>query len=232
MKSRNLLESFNHAFEGVVYALKTQRNMRIHFAATAAVLCASLILKLSKVEILILFMTIAFVIVAEMLNTAVEVVVDMFTLDPHPLAALAKNLAAGAVLIASVLAVIVGYLIFFPAIDAGVPRVIVTLQQAPAHLTLIAIVLTIVLVIAGKAITKRGTPVQGGMPSGHTALSAAAATVIGFVSKNSLLAVLALFLVVMVAESRIENEVHSWGEVLVGGLLGFLLTLLIFQVMV
>lgn len=232
MKSRNLLESFNHAFEGVVYALKTQRNMRIHFLAMAAVLCASLILKLSKAEILILFLTIAFVIFAEMLNTAVEVVVDMFTRDPHPLAAIAKNVAAGAVLIAAVLAVIVGYLIFFPTIDAGVPRVIVTLQQAPAHLTLIAIMLTIVLVIAGKAITKRGTPVQGGMPSGHTALSAAAATVIGFVSKNSLLAVLALFLVLMVAESRIENEVHSWEEVLVGGVLGFLLTLFIFQVMV
>lgn len=231
MKSRNLLESFNYAFEGIIYAFKTQRNIRLHFLATAAVLGASLVFKLSKLEILMLFITIAFVLMAEMINTAIEAVVDMFTKEYHPLAAIAKNVAAGAVLIAATVAVIVGYLIFFPAIDPMIPRVISTLQKAPAHLSLIALLLTIVLVITGKALTQRGTPLQGGMPSGHTALSTAAATAISFITKNGLVTILAIFLLLMVAESRIENKVHSWDEVLAGIVLGFLVTLLVFQIM-
>lgn len=232
MKSRNLLESFNYAFEGIIHTLKTQRNMRIHFTATVAVLVASLLFKLTKFEVIILFFTIAFVIVAEMLNTAIEVVVDLITKEHHPMAAIAKNVAAGAVLIASVTSLVVGYLIFYPKIDPMIPRVIVVLQKTPANLSLIAIVLTIVLVITGKALTKSGTPVQGGMPSGHTALSASAATAIFFISKNGLITILTLFLLFMVAESRIENKIHSWFEVIIGGLLGFLLTLLIFQLMI
>lgn len=232
MKSRNLLQSFNYAFEGIIYAFKTQRNMRLHFLATAIILAASLILKLSKLEILILFLTIAFVIFAEMLNTAIEVVVDLFTQAHHPLAAIAKDVAAGAVLITAAVAVIVGYLIFFPAIEPGIPRVIHVLRKAPAYLSLIAILFTIGCVIVGKALTKTGTPVHGGMPSGHAALSSAAATAILFIAKNGLITILAAFLVFLVAESRVENKVHSLNEVLVGALLGFLVTLLVFQILV
>lgn len=231
MKSRNLLESFNFAFEGIIHAFKTQRNIRLHFGATALVLLASLIFKLTKVEILLLFLTITLVVVAEMINTAIEVSIDLFTQKHHPLAAIAKNVAAGAVLIASAMAVVVGYLIFFPVIEPMIPRVIVALRKVPAYLSLVAILLTIVLVIVGKAITNSGTPLQGGMPSGHTALSASAATAIFFITKNGLVTLLAGFLLFMVAESRIENKIHSWQEVVAGCVLGFLLTLLIFQIM-
>lgn len=232
MKSRNLFESFNYAFEGIIYAFKTQRNMRLHFLATAAVLIASLVFKLSKLEILILFLTIALVVLAEMINTAIEVVVDLFTQAHHPLAAIAKDVAAGAVMIAAVVAVIVGSLIFFPIIEPGIPRVIHILRRAPAHLSLIAILITIGCVIVGKAVTKSGTPLRGGMPSGHAALSAAAATAIFLIANNGLITVLAGFMVFLVAESRIERKIHTWEEVLVGVLLGFLVTLLIFQILI
>ncbi|MGE5581582.1 MAG: diacylglycerol kinase [Bacillota bacterium] len=231
MKYRTLLESFNYAFEGIIYALKTQRNMRLHFVATIMVLVLSLLLQLTKLEILILFITIALVIIAEMLNTAIEIAVDLITKEYHPMAAAAKNAAAGAVLVAATLAVIVGYLIFFPKFDQRIPMVIISLQRTPAYLSLIAILLTIVLVIIGKSITKTGTPVQGGMPSGHSALSASAATTIFLIARNSLITFLALFLFFLVAESRIENQVHSWLEVLAGGLLGFWVTILIFQLL-
>ena len=231
MKARTLLDSFNYAFEGIIYAFKTQRNIRIHFLATALVLICSLVFKLTKLEILILFITIAFVVVTEMLNTAVEVVVDMITSETHPLAAVAKNVAAGAVLVASTAAVIVGYVIFFPRLDPLIPRVIVALQQTPAYLCLVAILGTIVLVITGKALTRRGRPVQGGMPSGHTALGSAAATAILFLTKNGLITTLAVFLVLLIAESRMESKIHTWDEVLIGGLIGFLLTLLLFQIL-
>ena len=232
MRARTLIDSFNCAFEGVVYAFKTQRNIKIHFLAAGIVLLVSLVFKLTKLEILMLLTAIAFVIVTEMINTAIEVAIDMITREYHPLAAIAKNVAAGAVLVSSVLAVIVGYLIFFPKFEALIPRVIVSLQKAPSYLSLIAILLTVVLVVAGKALTQTGKPMQGGMPSGHTALGATAATTIAFLSRNGLIAILALFLVMLLAESRLENKVHSPLEVMVGGVLGFLITVLIFQLMV
>ena len=226
---RSLLDSFNYAFEGIVYALKTQPNMRIHFLLTTAVLLASLIFKLTKLEILILFLTISFVIVSEMINTAIEATIDLITQDYHPIAAIAKNVAAGAVLVAATMSVIVGYLIFYQKFDVTIPRVIENLKRAPAYLSLVAILLTITLVIVGKAFTKRGRFLQGGMPSGHTALGASAATAIVFLTQNSLATVLAMFLFFLIAESRVETKVHSIDEVLAGCLLGFLLTLIIFQ---
>jgi diacylglycerol kinase (ATP) len=231
LKSRNLIESFNYAFEGIIHTLKTQRNMRLHFLAATVILLSSLVFKLSKLEILLLFLTIAFVIVAEMINTAVEVVVDLITKEHHPLAAIAKNVAAGAVLIAAVMAVVVGYLIFIPVLEPMLPRVIFVLRKSPTYLSLIAIMLTVVTVIVGKTFTKSGTPVQGGMPSGHAALSASAATTILFLSKNGLVSLLTLFLVFLVIESRVENKIHSWKEVFFGSLLGFFVTLLLFQIM-
>ncbi len=229
MRARTLIDSFNYAFDGIVYALKTQRNMRLHFITTVVVLTLSLYLKLTKTEIIFLLVTIAFVIVTEMINTSIEAVVDLVTQEIHPMAAVAKNVAAGAVLVSSVLSLIVGYLILFPKFDSLLPLVIERLGKTPAYLTLVAFLFTIVTVIAGKAITKRGKPIHGGMPSGHTALAAAAATAILFTAHNSLIAALAFFLVFMVAESRIETKIHSLYEVLTGGLIGFLLTLLIFQ---
>ncbi|HEY8463133.1 MAG TPA: diacylglycerol kinase [Bacillota bacterium] len=231
MKSRTLLESFNYAFAGVIYALKTQRNMRLHFLATVAVLLASLLLKIGKTDFLVLILTIAFVITAEMINTAIEATIDLITSKYHPVAAIAKNVAAGAVLVAATVAVFVGYLTFFPKIDPLIPRVIDMLQQTPAYLTLIGLILTVIAVIAGKALLKCGTPLQGGMPSGHAALSTSAATVISLLSRNGLITMLASFLVFLVAESRVEKEIHTWPEVLVGAVVGFLLTLLVFQIM-
>lgn len=231
LKVRTLIESFNYAFEGIVYALKTQRNMRIHFVATGVVLFFSLYFKLEKVEILILFITIAFVIITEMINTAVEAVVDLITPGMHPLAAIAKNVAAGGVLVASVVAVIVGYLIFFPKVDTLLPFVIETLQKSPAYLTLIGFVFTMTLVVVGKSLTKKGRPVQGGMPSGHSALATAAATTTLFLTSNSLIICLGFFLAFLVAESRIENKIHSLPEVLMGCLLGFFITLAVFQIL-
>jgi diacylglycerol kinase (ATP) len=232
LKSRTLLESFNNAFDGIVYALKTQRNMRLHFFAMVVVLLASLVLKIKKTDFLILVLTIAFVIVTEMINTAIEATIDLITQEYHPMAAIAKNVAAGAVLVAAGIALVVGYLVFYPVFDPLIPRVIEMLQQTPAYLTLIAFILTVLAVIAGKSLLKRGTPMQGGMPSGHAALGAAAATVIFLMAHDSLITIMALFLAFLVAESRVEKAIHSWPEVLAGWLVGFLLTLLVFQLLV
>ena len=108
----SVLESFNNAIEGVVHVLRTQRNMRIHFAIAVVVLAVAAAVGVSKLELVALLLAIAFVLVAEMINTAIESAIDVSTTAFDPMAKLAKDIAAGAVLISSVNAVAIGYLVF------------------------------------------------------------------------------------------------------------------------
>lgn len=113
-KTRSMRESFRCAICGLTDAWQSERNMRIHSAATVLAILAGLWLRLDKVEWLFLFSAIFLVITMEMLNTALERVVDLFTREYHPLARLAKNAAAGAALLAALYAMIVALLIFLP----------------------------------------------------------------------------------------------------------------------
>ena len=107
-----------------------------------------------------------------MINTAIEEAIDVATTSFDPLAKLAKDIAAGAVLIAAVNAVAVGYLVFSGAGRATAARACSTgCATRRRELTLIALVVTIIVVIATKAYTGRGTPLRGGLPSGHAAVA-------------------------------------------------------------
>ena len=108
MKLKKLVDSFNNAIDGIIYTVRTQRNMKIHMVVTLLVLIACLCFDVSRNEFLILAITITMVIGAELLNTAIEAVVDMNTNYYHPLAKIAKNVAAGAVLLTAINAVVVG----------------------------------------------------------------------------------------------------------------------------
>ena len=117
----------------------------------------------SKIELIALLLSIAFVLVAEMINTAIEGAIDAATTSFDPMAKLAKDIAAGAVLIASVNAVAVGYLVFAGKAADKTARAFSTgFADAPAEITLVALVLTVIIVIATKAWTGRGTPLRGG----------------------------------------------------------------------
>ncbi len=110
--------SFRYAFEGIVHVLKTQPNARIHAAISLAVILVGLWLGPSRIEWAILVVTMAVVWVAEFVNSAVEAAVDLATGERHPLAKIAKDTAAGGVLVAAILAVIVGLLILGPPLWA------------------------------------------------------------------------------------------------------------------
>ncbi len=111
-----LLKSFQYAFEGIVFTVKTQRNMKIHVFATILVVFVSIWLQITSRDWVIILSTVTFVLVAEMINTAIEKMVDLITEKPHPYAKIAKDVAAGAVFLAASLSVIVGILIFYPYI--------------------------------------------------------------------------------------------------------------------
>jgi diacylglycerol kinase (ATP) len=215
-----MIESFNYAIEGVIHVLRTQRNMRIHFAVAVAVIVAAVAVGVSKIELIALLLSIAFVLVAEMINTAIEGAIDAATTSFDPMAKLAKDIAAGAVLIASVNAVAVGYLVFAGKAADKTARVLDKLRNAPAEITVVALVLTVIVVIATKAYTGRGTPLRGGLPSGHAAVAFAgwmAATYIVGDSHRFVVSALTFIMALLVAQTRVESGVHSTLEVAYGG---------------
>jgi diacylglycerol kinase (ATP) len=231
-RAQTILESFNFAFEGIIHVLRTQRNMRIHFLAAVVVLVAALAVGVSKLELIALLLAIAFVFITEMINSALEQAIDVATTSFDPLAKLAKDIAAGAVLIATVNAIAIGYLVFSGQIAARSSRLLDQLRDAPAQLTLIALVVTIIFVIAAKAYTGRGTPLRGGLPSGHAAVAFAgwmAATLVIGDAHRFLISSLTFIMALLVAQTRVESGVHSASEVASGALLGALVTLLLFQ---
>jgi diacylglycerol kinase (ATP) len=231
----SILESFNFAFEGIIHVLRTQRNMRIHFLVAAVVLIVAFAAGVSRLELIALLLAIAFVLIAEMINTAVEGAIDVATTSFDPMAKLAKDIAAGAVLIATVTAVAIGYLIFAEQLARPSSRLLDALQEAPVDLTLIALILTVIVVIGTKALTGRGTPLRGGLPSGHSAVAfsgwMAATYVLSDSDHRFLVSSLTFLMALLVAQSRIEAGVHSTLEVAYGGLIGALLTLVLFQLL-
>ena len=234
-EAAGLVTSFNYAFEGIIYVVRTQRNMRWHFVAALAVLPLGVVLGVTRFELLALLLSVSFVLIAEMLNTALEKAIDVATNSFDPLARTAKDVAAGAVLVAAVNAVFVGYLVFAERLRDPSRRAIDTVKHSPVHLTVIALALVILLVIVLKARTgSHGTPLYGGLPSGHAAVAYGGWVAITFAVADYRHAVLVSTLVfvmaTLVAQTRVEAGVHTTTEVVLGGLLGATVTAAVFQV--
>jgi undecaprenol kinase len=109
-------DTFRFALQGILVAMKQEKNIRFHLIVSAVVLILAVFLSLSKTEWMLLVIVISGMLVLEMINTAIERVVDLVTLEYHPLAKQAKDVAAGAVLIFATAAIIIGILIFLPKI--------------------------------------------------------------------------------------------------------------------
>jgi diacylglycerol kinase (ATP) len=227
-----ILDSFNYAFEGVIHALRTQRNLRIHFLVAVAVIALAIAVSVSRIELIVLLISITFVLIAEMINSAIEGAIDVATTSFDPMAKLAKDVAAGAVLIATINAIAVGYLVFAPRIGSRSGHLLDRLREAPATLTLVALAITVAGVIAAKAWTGRGTPLRGGLPSGHAAIGFAAWISVTYAAGSHnrfVVSSIAFVMALLVAQTRVESGVHSAFEVLLGALLGSLTALALFQ---
>jgi diacylglycerol kinase (ATP) len=233
-RAPTLIDSFNYAFEGIIHVLRTQRNLRIHFVIAIAVIAAAAGFGVDRIELICLLLAIAFVLVAEMVNSAIEGAIDVSTTSFDPNAKLAKDIAAGAVLISTITALAVGYLIFAHAAAHRTARFLDRVRDAPAEITLVALVLVLLVVIATKAWTGSGTPLRGGLPSGHAAIAFAgwmAATYVITDQHRFLISSLTFIMALLVAQTRVESGVHSALEVLYGGALGALVTLVVFQLL-
>lgn len=230
---QGVAQSFNHAYRGIIYAIRTQRNMRFHVTVSLAVLMLSLLLGVSAVELAVLILVIMIVFVTEMFNTAVEFAVDLVTQEYHPLAKLAKDVSAGAVLVSSVGAVLVGYLVLADNLGPFTLETVQSIRRGPGHLTLVALSLVVLVVLFVKALTHSPNSFAGGMPSGHAAVSFAGWVAVSFVAADGtyggMVSLIALLMALLVCQSRIESGTHSIYQVVAGAVIGVLITVAIFQ---
>ncbi|MBY6035445.1 diacylglycerol kinase family protein [Fictibacillus nanhaiensis] len=109
---KKLFSSFIYAFDGIRNTFLTEQNFRIHTLISVIVILTAIALDFTTLRMIILFVVIGFVLSLELINTAIEKSVDLYTLERHPLAKQAKDAAAGAVLVFSIFAVIIGILLF------------------------------------------------------------------------------------------------------------------------
>lgn len=226
---RNFTDSINNAIDGIIYAFKTERNLKIHFAIALVLLLITLPLNLNKFELLMLFFAITLVLSMEMVNTAIEAMVNLLTLSHHPLAKIAKDVAAGGVLIAVFNSLIVAYLVFYRFYDKPIIKnVLLKMKDYAYHFLFLIFAVIIALVFFIKALGGKGRFTHGGIISGHAALAFSASTAILCLTKNIMASLLAFLIAVLVAQSRVEARIHHWLEVLLGALIGVGTSLAIF----
>jgi diacylglycerol kinase (ATP) len=234
-RQSSLRWSFNWAFEGIVYVLRTQRNMQIHVAVAVIALVLGLVLDFSRLELAAVMGAVSLVLVAEMMNTAIEAAIDAVVTTYHPLVKIAKDVAAGAVLVATVNALAIAYFVFYNRLTDPGRDLLVNVRRSPTNLVVVTMIVTVIAAIAIKAWTGRGTPLRGGLPSGHAAAAFAAWAAITIIAEPLrhavLVSTLAFLMAMLVAQSRVEAGIHSLVETIAGAVLGTCVAIIIFQLL-
>ncbi len=231
-KNKNLIESFNHAIDGIIHTFKYEDNFKRHILMAVLVALVSLFFDMSRVEMAILCITITFVLFAELINTALENIVNLIYEYYEPRAKIAKDVGAGAVLISALNSVFVGYFIFYDRIIPLTNIAIFKIQKSPIHLTFIALVIVILATLLFKSYfyKDRGTHLKGGTVSGHSAVAFCLAMIIIFLAQNPFVTILSILLALLVAESRVEAKIHHISDVIFGGILGILVATILFKI--
>lgn len=231
IKNEGFLDAWKNAINGIIYATTTQGNIKRQLIIAVLVVIISLFFDLSKAEFLIFMFTIVLIIFAEMVNTAIETVVDLYTDLYHPKAKIAKDVAAGGVVITAINAVIVAYFLFFDKISNIGLEFIRNIASSPVHLAFASVIITIIGILALIAIAttnKHKILNKRFIPSGHAALGFAANTIIWLTTDNVVIITLSLVLSILLAESRIESNKHKLSEVVFSSCVGIMLVLIIY----
>ncbi|HLC14824.1 MAG TPA: diacylglycerol kinase [Thermodesulfovibrionia bacterium] len=224
MPIREWVESANHAINGILYAAKSERHVRYHLYAALFILLFSFIIGVDRYEFLAIAITVIMVILAEMINTAIEAVVDLLTDQYNKYAKIAKDVAAGSVLITAVGAFVIGYVILFPYLKHAIKHGITKQNHSMENIALVSLIITFITVIIMKTYFGRGEPLRGGMPSGHSAVSFSIWIIVTTTTGSIMLSILVFILATLIASSRVTSGIHRPSEVIVGALLGSTIT--------
>lgn len=226
-KKRSITDRFNVACEGIFETIRTERHMKFHCFATIVVCILILFMDIGKYEIMALIGSMTLVWFAELVNTSIETIVDMITDKYNPLAKRAKDISAGAVLITSINAMIVGYIVFEKKIVNNIRDAFYILKHSYQNMVFSIFLVIVLLVITIKASFRRGEALRGGLPSGHSALATSIATLIISTTNNPKIFVLTIILTILVIHSRIESKIHTPFEAVMGAILGWGVTYLV-----
>ena len=231
--NRNFIQACSNAVNGIVYCATTQTNIRKQLILGTIVLILSLFYNFTTAEFLILTFAVFFVIFAEMVNTALETLVDLYVDQFHPKAKIAKDIGAGAVVLTAINAIIVAYFLFFRETQIAQisGSVFNTMTSSPTHLTFVGIILTIIAILIMKAVVNRRSikdqATKTFNPSGQSTLAFAILTAIWINSQNAIVFCLGLVLSILVVGNRM-NDKKTFAEVLFGAFMGMLIVLLVY----
>ncbi|MCS7243604.1 MAG: diacylglycerol kinase [Candidatus Calescibacterium sp.] len=232
--SSSILESFSNAVNGIFEAFYQERNMRIHLILAFFVIFSCLFVSLSVLELIIIFIVIALVFITELFNTTIEILADKIESNKDEQIKLIKDISAGSVLVSSVLAVIVGIIIFSKKIFSDTPVLIQKLSSLPEYVYIIVFIIVLILSMGIKIWYMRfkgkKANVQGGVISVHSALAFSTFTFIVIHNWQDYVSwFMAFVLAVLVAQSRLEAKIHSLSEIVNGAIFGVVVTYLLIQ---
>ncbi len=230
MPLRKWIKSANFAIEGILHGAKTQAHLRYHFFSAAFVLLLSYVLGVSRSEFIVISLAVILVILAEMLNSAIETVVDLISPEYSEKARIAKDIAAGAVLITAFGAAVLGYIVLFPYLKSLFAEGFSIAKHSPEEISLISFILVLILVIISKTYFGKGHPLRGGLPSGHTALAFSVWVSVTYTTQSFLASLLCFLLAAGIAQSRVAVKIHTAWEVIIGAIMGSFLTFILFRI--
>lgn len=233
-EKRDILGPFRAALNGIVHTFKTQRHLRFQMYLVLVALLVGLFMNFGLREVLVVLFVLSLVLIAEMFNSAIEATVDLIEPKYSPQAKFAKDIAAGAVLITTIIALVVGALLLLGPARWEQIKVNLT-SDTPSVPFLprmgIGILLLFIIVVVGKGLGKRGQVLKGGLVSGHSAYGFFFATGIMFLTDQMLISALAILLAAIIAQSRWEAKIHSVYELVLGATVGVVAGLLLFGMM-
>lgn len=225
----DLLESLDHAFRGLLDCIRRERNFRIHVIFALFVLPGSVFLGLSLVEFLVLLLVVALVLVAELVNTALEKTLDLLAPERSMKVREIKNIGAAFVLVGAVVSLFTGFMLLGAHLPARAGGAVLAVRGSPWYLTVIGLMLTVLAVLFLKTRFRSRSLFRGGMPSGHAAFSFAMLAAVFYTTASPVAMLMVLPLAALVAQSRVRRGIHTWAEVIYGALLGLGLVTLLFQ---
>lgn len=227
---RRWIKSANFAIDGILHGTKTQRHLRYHLYAAALILILCYVLGISRNDFLIIILAVIVVLLSELFNTAIETVVDLASPKHSEKAKIAKDVAAGAVFITAFGAAVIGYIILFPHIRSFFYEGFRIAKHSGEEVSIMALILVLILVVITKAYLGKGTPLRGGIPSGHSALAFSIWVAVTYTTVSLIASILCFILAAIIAASRVTSKIHSTWEVILGGMMGAVLTFLLFQI--
>lgn len=229
-KNKTFYTAFGHAIDGIIRAFKTERNLRIDYIIGLTVFICSLFFDFTKTEFACLCLTIGFVIFAEMINSSVEYIVDLVTDKYDDRAKAAKDIAAGCVLIAAAVSVVVAYFLFEDKLYNATTHIIKSILSSKLHILFTIIFAITLLVVILKGFFSKNDEYSKSHPSLRVALAFGLTTYAYIITKSLFVGGVTFLLSIMISQMKVQNSKTRPIYILISAMLGILIVLVIYQI--